>query len=110
KRAATPSTNGASSDWNQPRALDTVMHLMGIPGRSGFEKRVSEFIVAALRKAGAPASAIRIDDVNRRTPVGGDVGNVIFKLPGTARGPRRLLMAHMDTVPICVGSKPTIKG
>jgi tripeptide aminopeptidase len=36
------------------------------------------------------------------------VGNLIVKLPGTRRGPRRLLMAHVDTVPICVGADPII--
>jgi tripeptide aminopeptidase len=35
---------------------------------------------------------------------------LILSLPGTVRAPRRLLMAHMDTVPVCVGSKPTRKG
>jgi tripeptide aminopeptidase len=34
----------------------------------------------------------------------------VFKLPGSIAGPRRLLMAHMDTVPICVGSKPKREG
>ena len=34
----------------------------------------------------------------------------MFKLPGSVRGPRRLLMAHLDTVPICVGSQPVRKG
>jgi tripeptide aminopeptidase len=31
-------------------------------------------------------------------------------LPGTIRAPRRMLMAHVDTVPICVGSRPVRKG
>ena len=30
-----------------------------------------------------------------------------LKLPGTIRGPRRMLSAHVDTVPICVGSRPS---
>jgi tripeptide aminopeptidase len=42
--------------------------------------------------------------------VKGQIGNLIFQLPGTMRGPRRLLMSHMDTVPICVGAKPVRKG
>ena len=47
---------------------------------------------------------------NRRTPLGGQVGNLVLKLPGTVRGPRRMLSAHVDTVPICVGSRPVRKG
>jgi tripeptide aminopeptidase len=38
------------------------------------------------------------------------VGNLVLKLPGTVRGPRRMLSAHVDTVPICVGSRPVKKG
>src|SRR5204862_4057054 len=45
-----------------------------------------------------------------RTPLGGQVGNLLLKLPGTIRGPRRMLSAHVDTVPICVGSRPVRKG
>ncbi len=63
-----------------------------------------------MRRAGASASAIRSDQAHRHTPLKGSVGNLVFKLPGTLRGPRRLLMAHMDTVPLCVGSKPVVKG
>ncbi|HVW39249.1 MAG TPA: peptidase M20, partial [Pirellulales bacterium] len=91
-------------------ALDRVLKLMAIPGKSGEEGRVVEFITKQLRKAGVPASAITTDDTHRRTPLGGEVGNLICTLPGTVRGPRRLLMAHMDTVPLCVGSKPALKG
>ena len=40
----------------------------------------------------------------------GNVGNLIVKLPGTVRGPRRLLMAHMDTVPVCLGAQPVPDG
>ena len=37
-------------------------------------------------------------------------GNLVLKLPGTRPGPRRLLMAHVDTVPICRGARPVKKG
>jgi tripeptide aminopeptidase len=50
------------------------------------------------------------DTAQKRSPYVGDCGNLIVKLPGTVRGPRRLLMAHLDTVPICVGSKPVRRG
>ena len=57
-----------------------------------------------------PASRLRHDSAARRGPFGGEVGNLILKLPGTMKGPRRLLMAHIDTVPICVGSRPVRRG
>lgn len=97
------STSGA-------RDFDLVMQLMAIPGRSGEERGVAEFIVKKLRAAGSSDSATQFDNAHKHTPLAGDTGNLIFKLPGTLRGPRRLLTAHMDTVPVCVGSKPLRDG
>jgi tripeptide aminopeptidase len=91
------------------RALDLILEMLPIPGLSGHEGQIMEFITKKLRDAGVPRDAIVMDDVNRRSPLGGDVGNLICKLPGTIRGPRRLLMAHADTVPLCVGTQPVVK-
>ncbi|MEK6248281.1 MAG: M20/M25/M40 family metallo-hydrolase, partial [Planctomycetales bacterium] len=75
---------------------------------SGEERLVSESISDQLRRAGAKSSAIQTDCAHRRTPLAGQVGNLVFRMPGTLRGPRRMLMAHMDTVPICVGAQPVL--
>src|SRR5947207_11075234 len=91
-------------------ALALVMEMMAIPGRSGEEAAVMDFVRGKLLKAGVPASQLSFDDAHRRTPIGGQVGNMILKLPGTTRTPRRMLVAHVDTVPICVGSRPVRKG
>ena len=99
-----------SLDDNVADVIPLAMKLMKIPGPSGQEGRVSKFICAQLRRAGAPAQTIHSDDAHRRTPIQGETGNLVFKLPGTKRGPRRLLMAHLDTVPICVGSIPIRRG
>ncbi len=99
-----------NSEPDLDKALDLVMRLMAIPGKSGEEGAVAEFIQAALRRAGAPASALKSDTVHRRTPIRGQTGNLVLRLPGTQRAPRRLLTAHMDTVPICVGCKPVRNG
>jgi tripeptide aminopeptidase len=90
-------------------AVDLVMQMMAIPGKSGQERQISDFIVARLHEAGVPDSAITFDTAHKRSPLGGEVGNLIVKLPGTTRGPRRLLMAHTDTVPLCVGCQPVRK-
>jgi tripeptide aminopeptidase len=95
---------------DQNRALRMVMELMAIPGTSGREGAVAAYIIRKLRAAGAAASAIRTDNAHKKTPIAGEVGNLIFQLPGTIGGARRLLMAHMDTVPICVGAKPKRAG
>ncbi|MGD9722045.1 MAG: M20/M25/M40 family metallo-hydrolase [Pirellulales bacterium] len=109
-KAAPRAPQAAPARGDAKRAFDMVMQLMAIPGKSGQEQGVADYITRKLRQAGAPAAAIRFDDAHRRTPLKGAVGNLVFQLPGTVRAPRRLLMAHMDTVPICVGSKPVKKG
>jgi tripeptide aminopeptidase len=91
-------------------AVDLVVAMMAIPGRSGEEAAVADFIRSRLTDAGIPAGALAMDDANRRTAIAGQVGNLVLKLPGTLRGPRRLLASHLDTVPICVGSQPARQG
>ena len=91
-------------------ALDRVLELMAIPGKSGEEAAVVARIQELLRAAGVPESAMEIDDCPRRSPIGGSTGSLIVKLPGTKKGPRVLLMAHVDTVPLCVGCQPVIDG
>lgn len=87
-------------------ALDRALRLMAIPGVSGEEQQVAEFVVKQLRKAGLQAAAIQFDDAHWKSPLKGVIGNLIVTLPGMLRGPRRLLMAHLDTVPLCLGCKP----
>jgi tripeptide aminopeptidase len=91
-------------------ALDLVMQLMAIPGRSGEEIAIADFIRGRLTAAGFPNSLLQFDEAHRRTPLGGQLGNLVLRLRGTVRGPRRMLSAHLDTVPICVGSRPVRKG
>jgi tripeptide aminopeptidase len=91
-------------------ALRLVMQMMAIPGRPSEETAIMNFIRDKLVVAGAAKSALVTDDAHRRSPLGGQIGNLILKLPGTVRAPRRMLSAHVDTVPICVGSRPVRKG
>jgi tripeptide aminopeptidase len=100
----------APAQPNLERAFDLVMQLMAISGRSGEERAVAEFVATQLRRADVADSALETDSAHQRTPVPGQTGNLIFKLPGTLRRPRRLLSAHLDTVPICVGSRPVREG
>ncbi|MEM6329526.1 MAG: M20/M25/M40 family metallo-hydrolase [Planctomycetota bacterium] len=101
-------------------ATDLVMRLMAIPGRSGEEAAVMEAITGELRAAGVKPSAIKFDNAHKRSTFSGSggpagAGNLIVKLPGTPgdpRGklPRKMLAAHADTVPICVGCTPRRQG
>ena len=91
-------------------ACDLVLELMSIPGRSREEGQVLQTIRQRLTSAGLPESAFDTDEAHHRIPGGGEVGNLIVTLPGTMKKPRRLLMAHVDTVPICVGCEPVCDG
>jgi tripeptide aminopeptidase len=91
-------------------ALDLVTKMMAIPGKSCQEKPVVEYIRGQLLEADIDSKAIQVDSVHKISPAGGEVGNLIVKLKGTKKGPRRLLMAHVDTVPLCVGSRPVRRG
>ena len=91
-------------------ARRTVLDLLAIPGVSGDERAIADQIVKRLRAAGCPAGAIMFDRAHEKTPLAGNCGNLIVKLPGTVKGPRRLFMAHMDTVPVCRGAKPVVAG
>ena len=99
-------------------ALQRFLDLTRIPGISGKEADVAAAIVDALKSAGVTDSQIHFDDANTRTRIDGNCGNLIVTLPGKGAGkeaakdsgPRTLLSAHMDTVPICVGSDPEVVG
>jgi tripeptide aminopeptidase len=106
-RTSKPTAAGSDGD---EEALRLVLQMMSIPGRSGEESGIMDFIRGNLIDAGVSPKAMTMDDAHRRTPLDGQVGNLILKFPGTFRGPRRMLAAHTDTVPICVGSRPVRKG
>lgn len=89
---------------SEPEQL--VTQLLAIPGPSTREQEVMAFLVERLKQCGADPAWIRFDRANRRSPFGGQCGNLILKIPGRRRGPRRMLMAHVDTVPLCQGARP----
>ncbi len=94
----------------EEHANKLLMQLLAIRGPSGGEGPVVDFLCKQLTKAGVPASALKNDKAHRRSALGGEVGNLVLRMPGTVRGPRRMFSAHMDTVPICVGTKPVREG
>jgi tripeptide aminopeptidase len=95
---------------NERRGLAHLMDLLRVEGTSGREGNVAAAIKRKLLAAGCRRSWIGHDDAHRRMPDDFEVGNLIVKLPGTERGPRRLFSAHMDTVPLCRGAEPLRKG
>ncbi|MBH05416.1 MAG: peptidase M20 [Phycisphaeraceae bacterium] len=107
-------SKSSSIEPNLKHAVTLVTKMMAIPGKSGQEMSIMNFITQKLRGAGLPASAIKYDRAHKRSHINGEVGNLIVKMPaGAGRrsvGAARLLTAHVDTVPLCVGSKPTRRG
>lgn len=108
--AKAKTTSSTAPEPDLAAALDLAMQLMAVPGKSGQEEKIAALVVRHLRKARLDAGAIAFDDAHLKSPLGGATGNLIVSLPGTLRGPRRLLMAHLDTVPLCVGCRPRREG
>lgn len=92
------------------RAVGHLMALLKIEGLSGREGDVAAEIRKRLAAAGCKASWMRHDDAPRRLQGDFEIGNLIVDLPGTKPGPRRMLMGHMDTVPLCRGAVPVRRG
>ena len=104
---------GTTPTFTNKRALDHLLAFLKIEGLSGGESQVAAEIRTRLEAAGCKPSWIRHDRVHKAIGQGYEVGNLIVKIPATGKGrkaERRLLMGHMDTVPLCRGAVPKIKG
>lgn len=86
---------------DRDRMTDTFIDLVRLPSESRRERPVADYLVRALTEIGAD---VRIDDAG--AAVGGDCGNVLARMPGTADLAPLLLSAHMDTVPPGCGVSP----
>src|SRR2546423_9152983 len=94
-------------------ATQRLMRFLAIEGVTGREAKIGRDIAPALKEAGVPASAIYLDDANTRIRLPTQTGNLIVHLPGRGamhNQPALMFMTHMDTVPLCAGAKPAIKG
>jgi tripeptide aminopeptidase len=86
------------------KVVETFLELIEIDSLSKNEKKMAEKIIEKLETIGVKAY---IDDAGPKT--GGNCGNVIARIPGTAQKPSLLFMAHMDTVTPGIGKKGIIK-
>ncbi|MAS98167.1 MAG: peptidase [Kiritimatiellaceae bacterium] len=92
------------------RALQNLLELLAIEGPTGQERLVAAYLTKKLIAAGCKKSWIRHDDAHKRLGMGFEIGNLIVQIPGTVKAPRIMFSAHMDTVPLCRGAEPLIKG
>jgi tripeptide aminopeptidase len=107
QRTVSPPTVPA---FDREAALQRVMRLMAIPGKSCEEAGIAAAVVEELKNAGVRSEQIFFDTAHTRTRRPGEVGNLFLRLPGTLPGPVRMFSAHLDTVPICVGCQPESTG
>lgn len=100
-----------SSQINKNQALKNLLDLLAIEGPSGRESKVVAAISGKLIAAGCKKAWIKTDDAHKRLGDGYEIGNLIIQLPGTVKSaPRIMFSAHMDTVPLCKGAEPVVKG
>jgi len=96
--------------FDEERAVERLMRLLSVPGSTGEEGPMRDFLVEELVRLGVPRAAIREDDAPTRIDLPCESGNLVVLLPGTVEGPRRLFSAHMDTVPLATGTRPVRRG
>ncbi len=87
--------------------LENLQDLCRVPSPSLHERGVAKVLAKKIRALGYEP----LEDDAGQT-LGGDCGNIIVKVPGSGKGPRLLLSAHMDTVEKPGGSpaKPKVDG
>ncbi len=99
-----------SFSLNQKWATELLMGCLKIEGVTGKEFNIAKFVNAQLISLGVPKAQIKFDSVHKKIPLPTECGNLIVTLPGTVSGPRLLFSTHLDTVPLCAGAKPVLKG
>ncbi|MEX0702078.1 MAG: M20/M25/M40 family metallo-hydrolase [Planctomycetales bacterium] len=90
-------------------ALDDLMDLLAVAAPPGQETPVAALLREKLGALGVPPASIAHDDAQSQSEYGGDCGNLIVRIAGTAPGLPRMFSAHMDTVPLAVGAKPKLE-
>jgi putative aminopeptidase FrvX len=81
------------------------LELTQIPGGTGDERKVADTIQQKLGAMGYHATE---DGAGKE--IGGNTGNLILNVPGAVQdAPGLIVMAHMDTVDLAVGTKPVEK-
>ncbi|MCC8189427.1 MAG: M20/M25/M40 family metallo-hydrolase [Planctomycetes bacterium] len=78
---------------NTSSLRDTFLDLCRVPSPSLHEREVAKVVAKKIRQLGLEP----LED-EAGPSLGGDCGNLVVKVPGTGKGPRLLLAAHMDTV------------
>ncbi len=86
----------------QSSLLDNFLDLTRVPSPSLHEREAVKILAKKIRDLGYEP----LEDGTAQA-IGGDCGNIVVKVPGSGKGPRLLLSAHMDTVER-VGDPPAV--
>lgn len=90
---------------NQKRVLDEFFELVQIKCSTRAEREVADILKQKLAALG-----LKVTEDNTGSKIGGNCGNVLAFLPGTAAGaPGLLFTAHMDCVEPCGNIQPVLK-
>ena len=90
---------------NEKRVLDEFFELVQMKCSTRAEREVADVIKAKLA-----ALQLEVTEDNTGSKIGGNCGNVVAFLPGTAAGaPSVLFTAHLDCVEPCADVKPVLK-
>ncbi len=73
--------------------LENLRDLCAVPSPSLHEREAVKVLAKKIRDLGYEP----LED-DAAANLGGDCGNIVVKVPGTGKGPRLMLTAHMDTV------------
>ena len=73
--------------------LENLLDLCRVPSPSLHEREAVKVLAKKIRDLGYEP----LED-DAAANLGGDCGNIVVKVPGTGKGPRLMLAAHMDTV------------
>jgi len=86
---------------NRERLTEEFMRMAAISSPSYREKGMADYLTGRLAELGAE---VEMDDAGQR--VGGEVGNLVARIPATRDGEPLLFTVHMDTVSPCEGVEP----
>lgn len=90
---------------NTDRLVNDFLELTVVRGETRNERQIADKIKSELAEIGLEAT-----EDNAGEKIGGNTGNLLVNIPGNVEGaPSLLFAAHMDTVPLAVGSKPVLE-
>ncbi len=95
---------------DQEIALQDLMALLKLSAGPGEEDVVVKHLTGLFEEWGIPQSDWETDDTCKQSEYGGRSGNLILRMNGHGKGPRKFFSAHMDTVPYAVGTVPKREG